>query len=79
MKLFMLLFTACFCLTFRSGIATTNLLSIYLVTDNVLPQGTPATLPAPDSLTLVSPPVLADADFESFDTKKQTFCIFTLL
>src|SRR6266487_984984 len=75
MKRSTLLFTACICFAFHSVIAATNLLSIYLVADKVFPQWRPGTMPAPDSLTLISPPVLADADFVSFDTTNQTFSI----
>jgi hypothetical protein len=66
---------------FTSGVLnaaelTTNyLLSIHLVRDEVFPQWQPGTMPKPGKLKLVSPPVLADRDFVSFDFKDQTFVI----
>src|SRR5438045_1105272 len=75
MKPHILLFTACICFAFHSTIGATNLLSVYLVADKVFPQWTPGTMPVPDSLRLISPPVLADADFISFDTTNHTFSI----
>ena len=62
-------------LALHSALAATNLLSIHFVADKVLPQSEPGTMPAPGSLNLISPPVLADADFVSFDLTNQTFTI----
>src|SRR4051794_34417803 len=62
-------------LVLHSALAATNLLSIHFVADKVLPQSEPGTMPAPGSLKLISPPVLADADFVSFDLTNQTFTI----
>ena len=76
MRRYILLVTACICFALHSAAATTNLLSIYLVVaERDFPQWMSGTMPAPDSLRLVSPPVLADADFIRFDTTNQTFSI----
>jgi hypothetical protein len=76
MKRCILLFTVCtYCFVLHSAVAATNLLSIHLVADKVFPQWQPGTMPKPDSLRLISPPVLADADFVSFDSTNQTFTV----
>jgi len=76
MKRYILLLTVCaYWFVLHSALAATNLLSIYLVADNIFPQWRPGTMPAPDSLRLITPPVLADTDFVSFDTTNQTFSI----
>ena len=65
-----LLLALCTCsLALHSAMATTNLLSIHLVAEwepNRPPHGI---------LKLISPPVLTDADFVSFDVTNQIFTI----
>ncbi|MDR3457729.1 MAG: hypothetical protein P4N60_09810 [Verrucomicrobiae bacterium] len=75
MKRHLLLLTVGACFVLHSAMAATNLLSIHLVVEKVFPQWHPGSMPKPDSLTLVSPPVLADGDFVSFDATNQTFTI----
>jgi hypothetical protein len=74
MKRYVLLFVVCSCHLLQSVVAATNLLSIYLVAKDAK-EGTtlwrwPTNLA---SLRVISPPVLADADFVSFDWTNQTF------
>jgi hypothetical protein len=73
---YILSFIVCtFLLLAHPAVATTNLLAIHLIKEKVLPQWTPGTMPAPGTLKLVSPPLLADADFVSFDLTNQTFTL----
>ena len=82
MKSKILLFVLFSCLLLQSAVAATNVLSIYLVAkDEVAKEEEQATYETrvmetkPDRLRLLSPPVLADADFVSFDWTNQTFVI----
>lgn len=75
MKRYVLLFTVCTCFVFHSAVAATNLLSIHFVVEEVFPQWQPGSMPKPGSLTLISPPVLSDRDFVSFDSSNQTISI----
>jgi hypothetical protein len=71
MKKYVLLFVVYSCHLLQSAVAATNLLSIHLVAkEETEPWHT-----EPASLRLISPPVLADADFVSFDWTNQTFVI----
>ena len=70
MKRCFLLLALCACsLALHAAMAATNLLSIHLVA-----EWKPGTRPA-GILKLISPPVLADADFVSFDVTNQIFTI----
>ena len=76
MKSNILLFVLFSCLLLQSAVAATNVLSIYLVAkEEMEKEETQLWETKPGSLRLLSSPVLADADFISFDWTNQTFVI----
>lgn len=71
MKRYVLSIVICGCPLLPSAVAATNVLSIHLVAKDE----TRLSETNLGSIRLMSPPVLADADFVSFDWKEQTFVI----
>ena len=63
------------CCVLNAPAAAPHLLSIYLVTDKSFPPFKRGPMPKLGDLKLMSSPVIADADFVSFDLTNQTFAI----
>ena len=75
MKRYIALLAVSACCVLNAAEAATNLLSIHLVADKAFPQWRHGSMPKPGDLKLMSPPVLADSDFVSFDVTNQMFAI----